>query len=771
MGCYGGAAKTPQLDKLAKSAAVFARHYNQWPVCGPSRASMLGGLRPDSTGIYEIGSSWQISKRPDTHPTMPQYFQNNGYQTLGFGKVYHGKGAGEGYGWSQPPWKLDWTCYVDFKYIEGQEKRWRPAYEIYDGPDSKHNDFQTAEKVIQALGENKDRPFLIAGGFYKPHLPFVAPKKYWDLYSDDEIKKLDPASLPKGAADFMYNWNEISSYADPDGEMFSGDSGVGDKQAREMIHAYYASVSFIDAQVGRILEALEKNGLADKTAVVIWGDHGFHLGDHGRWAKHTQFEQAMRCPLIVRLPGQHAVTGVTKAIVESIDIYPTLCDFAGLRTPDFVEGQSFLPVIEGKSSGKQAAFSQIRPVNRKQRNLMAYSVRTKDFRYVQWREPDNQNVIVWRELYDHRTDPEETISVIDDPQLADVVRQHEQLVLENYSSLNGNRNKKNSLSAQQGETKGAQDYCIGADISFVQQREAEGISWSDDGEDKELLAILKDHGFNWIRLRIFVDPQAENGYSKEGFCNLEHTLQMAKRVKDAGMQLLLDFHYSDNWADPGKQRKPIAWINLHGEELKKAVYDHTRQVMSAMKQQGTSPGIVQIGNEISNGMLWPDGKMWETRKWDVFCELFQSGSKAAKEVDPAVKVMMHLACGGQNERSRAFLDKTLAAGATFDIIGQSYYPKWHGTLDDLQTNLTDLAGRYEQPIIVVEHSGTDLRKIHDIVHGLPNGKGVGAFFWEPTRQRGEPLFDNNGKTKPLIEVYKKMAEDYRRPQNETIPTR
>ena len=277
MGCYGGAAKTPNIDKFAESAAVFTRHYNQWPVCGPSRASMLGGLRPDSTGIYEIGDSWKISKRPATHPTMPRHFRDNGYKTLSFGKVYHGKAIGKRYGWSEAPWKLDWTCYVDFEYAAGNKQQWRPAYEIYDGPDSRHNDFQTAEKVIQALEVNKDRPFFIAAGFYKPHLPFVAPKRYWDLYSVDEIRLIEPTSLPQSAADFMYNWSEISSYGDPDGKLFSGDGDVGEEQALSMIHAYYACVSFIDAQVGRILKALEQNGLADDTAVVIWSDHGFQV--------------------------------------------------------------------------------------------------------------------------------------------------------------------------------------------------------------------------------------------------------------------------------------------------------------------------------------------------------------------------------------------------------------------------------------------------------------------------------------------------------------
>lgn len=440
MGCYGGAAKTPHMDKLAGSAAVFTRHYNQWPVCGPSRASMLGGLRPDSTGIYEIGDSWQITKRPDTHPTLPQLFMDNGYKTLSYGKVYHGGGSkGKGSGWSEKPWKLNWDCYVDFNYVEGKASKgkYRPAYEIYDGSDSRHNDYQTADKVIHALEENKDRPFFIAGGFYKPHLPFVAPKKYWDLYSEGEIAAIDPKGIPKGAGKFMYNWTEIDSYGDAEGNLFSGDSGVGEKETLNMIRAYYACVSFIDAQVGRILQALEDNGLAENTAVVIWGDHGFHLGDHGRWAKHTQFEQSMRCPLMVRLPGHHKTTGETEAIAESLDIYPTLCDFAGLDLPDFLEGDSLVPVIEGKGEVKDAAFSQIRPVNRKkvESQVMAYSVRTKDFRYVEWRNMNDLSDIVWRELYDHRTDPQESISVADNPEYAGVMKRHAKLVAENYGSL------------------------------------------------------------------------------------------------------------------------------------------------------------------------------------------------------------------------------------------------------------------------------------------------------------------------------------------------
>lgn len=304
-------------------------------------------------------------------------------------------------------------------------------------------------------------------------------------------------------------------------------------------------------------------------------------------------------------------------------------------------------------------------------------------------------------------------------------------------------------------------FMIGADISWVQQQETEGTRWSDEGGQKDILAILTDHGFNWARLRIFVNPAAEGGYSKDGFCDLGHTLEMAKRIKAAGMRFLLDFHYSDTWADPGHQIKPAAWADLHVADLEKAVHDHTRDVIAALKKQGTTPEIVQIGNEISNGMLWPVGNVWKTGKWDVFCGLINAGITGAKEVDPSVKTMVHLAWGGQNAKSRAFLDKAFANDLDFDILGQSYYPKWHGTLDDLKANLTDLAQRYNKPIIVVEYSVPNIRKINDIVHELPNDKGLGTFIWEPTKWQGPALFDLKGNTKPELDAYPTLVADYR----------
>jgi iduronate 2-sulfatase len=422
------------MDTFGEEAVTFTRHYVQWPVCGPSRASMLGGLRPDTTGIYEIGGSWKISKRPDTHPTLPLYFKNHGYTTLSFGKIYHGKGHGKGYGWSEEPWKLNWDCYVDFDYKEGQ-KGYRPALEIFDGDESRHNDYQTADRVIEALKKHKEGPFFIAGGFYKPHLPFVAPKKYWNLYSPEEVKNLDPRTLPKGAGDYMYNWTEIKAYGDPDGNVNYGtDADVSSEQGRLMTHAYYACVSFIDAQIGRILDTLETEGLADNTAVVIWGDHGFHLGDQGRWAKHTQFEGAMRSPLMVRLPGQQKISGTTRALAESLDIYPTLCEFAGLPVPGFVEGESLVPVLMGASEGKEAAYGQIRPVGgAKKARPMAYTVRTEHYRYVEWRSPEEGQPVIKQELYDLKNSAHETENLAGRCDMEAVIEKHQKLLAANHT--------------------------------------------------------------------------------------------------------------------------------------------------------------------------------------------------------------------------------------------------------------------------------------------------------------------------------------------------
>lgn len=300
------------------------------------------------------------------------------------------------------------------------------------------------------------------------------------------------------------------------------------------------------------------------------------------------------------------------------------------------------------------------------------------------------------------------------------------------------------------------DKMMGADISFLPQVEERGIKFSDKGVEKDAIQILKDHGFNYVRLRIFNDPARDSGYSpKKGFCDLEHTKQMAKRVKAAGMKLLLDFHYSDYWADPGKQYKPAAWKNLSFTELKKALYDYTKKVMEELKAQGTTPDMVQIGNEINHGLVWPEGNVSNI---DGTAQLINAGTAAVKAVDPNVVLLLHVALGGQNNESVFFIDNMIARGVSFDVIGESYYPKWHGTLDDLRDNLNDLVRRYDKDVIVVEYSALK-EEVNKIAFELPNGKGKGTCIWEPLNT-WEKVFDTDGKSNSFLLVYDELSKKF-----------
>jgi beta-galactosidase len=296
---------------------------------------------------------------------------------------------------------------------------------------------------------------------------------------------------------------------------------------------------------------------------------------------------------------------------------------------------------------------------------------------------------------------------------------------------------------------------LGADISFLPQLESRGIKFTDKGVQKDAIQILKDHGFNYVRLRLFNDPARDSGYSpKQGFCNLPHTLAMAKRVKAAGMKLLLDFHYSDYWADPEKQYKPAAWKGQNFQQLKNSLYDYTRSVIKALKDQGTSPDMVQVGNEINHGIVWPEGHV---SNLDSLAQLIKAGTDATLEVDPSIQMMLHIALGGQADESNFFIDEMLKRGVYFDVIGQSYYPKWHGTLSDLENNLTNLSNKYGD-VILVEYSQLK-KEVAGIAFNLPNGRGKGTCIWEPLNT-WERLFDAQGKSNDLILVYDELSKKF-----------
>jgi beta-galactosidase len=301
---------------------------------------------------------------------------------------------------------------------------------------------------------------------------------------------------------------------------------------------------------------------------------------------------------------------------------------------------------------------------------------------------------------------------------------------------------------------------IGADISFLPQLEDNGFRVLENDVEEDVMGVLRNNGFNYIRLRIFVDPAHENGYSPGiGYCGLEQTLDMAKRVKEADMKLLLNFHYSDYWADPQQQNKPAAWAGMDFGTLKSAMREYTSMVLRELEKQGTPADMVQIGNEINHGLLWPDGHI---SRPDNLAELLIAGTEGVREVDPEIAVMMHVALGGQNSEAVFWFDNMIARGVSFDIMGISYYPRWHGTLEDLKYNLNDLAGRYNKPVNVVEY-GDFATQIYDIVFDLPERMGNGASVWEPLGPGGD-FFTEDGKITDNLRIYREI-------QNKHMPGR
>lgn len=307
--------------------------------------------------------------------------------------------------------------------------------------------------------------------------------------------------------------------------------------------------------------------------------------------------------------------------------------------------------------------------------------------------------------------------------------------------------------SQLGRTRKQISRMLGADISFLPQMEERGTKFIVNGQETDAVRALAENGLNCIRLRIFVNPENEKGYSPvKGYCGLEYTKQMALRAKEAGMQILLNFHYSDYWADPQQQNKPLAWQHLEFGQLRNKVKQYTKEVLLELEKQGTLPEMVQIGNEINHGMLWPEGHISNP---DQLSELLKAGVEAVNEVNQDIIIMMHIALGGQNAESVFWLDNMIARGVNFDIIGLSYYPRWHGTLDDLQGNLSDLVNRYNKPVNIVEYSQY-VEELHEIIFSLPDDMGKGTCNWEPLRV----MFGREGEANRNLFIYKDIAAKY-----------
>ena len=418
LGCYGSAAITPHLDALAARGTHFTRAYCQQAVCNPSRSSMLTGLRPGTLGLYVNGTHFRELK-PDVM-TLPLWFKQHGYTTRCAGKLFHNwhtKEKGDPRSWSAPEF-LHYANHGDdtpqvsgplpenhAKHTEGLRKYGSVGMcECYDVPDEAYYDGRVAAEAVRILPElKKGGPFFLAVGFWKPHAPFNAPKKYWDLYDRSKLPPLNPAR-PTGAPEIAFHQStEILGPA-------AQQKQPTPEQIAEMRHGYYAGVSYMDAQIGKVMAALKDQGLLENTVFVFWGDHGYHLGEHGLWAKTSNFELDARVPLIIATPNSKQHGTRSTALVEMLDLFPTLNALCGLPAAPGLEGTILAPILDdAQATVKPAAFTQHpRPAYPdrtpdKQPTHMGYSVRTDGWRYTEWRDWKT-GAITSRELYPHTDD-------------------------------------------------------------------------------------------------------------------------------------------------------------------------------------------------------------------------------------------------------------------------------------------------------------------------------------------------------------------------------
>jgi len=440
LGCYGSdLVKSPNIDQLARQGLVFTHAYCQEAMCNPARSSLLTGMRPDSLRLFDLETHFR-----KIHPdliTLPQLFKNSGYESVGIGKIFHGT-LPDPISWSRPEPEVP----VPYHYLSsetrarqrereaaarrhGYSEAWIDAYlrgpatEACDAADNQYWDGAAADVAVLTLAELRAKqPFFLAIGFSKPHLPFVAPKRYWDLYKREDIPLAKNNFLPKGAPLFaINNLTELACYEDLVQIPNPAEGSLSEAQARLLKHGYYACISYVDAQIGRVLDALDRLGLRENTIVVLWSDHGWKLGEHGSWGKQTNYEIDNRCVLIISTPGQRQRGESVAALVEQVDLFPTLCELAGLELPASLEGTSMVPLFQNPSRPwKTAAFGQF--ARGFTYRFMGRSMQTDRYRYVEWHDWVDGRLVA-AELYDHETDPLENVNIADAPGREELVRQ------------------------------------------------------------------------------------------------------------------------------------------------------------------------------------------------------------------------------------------------------------------------------------------------------------------------------------------------------------
>ncbi|RPH40772.1 MAG: DUF4976 domain-containing protein [Planctomycetota bacterium] len=422
LGCYGHPfVKSPNIDRLAKRGVRFDRAYCQFPLCSPSRASLMTGLRPDTTRVFDL--AYHFRKGLPDVVTLSQLFKNNGYFAGRVGKIYHygnpgdigTNGLDDAPSWTQVVNPSGRDKKIEKEIINHTPKRGLGSAMCFfadkEGKDEDHTDGKVATETIKLLEEHREKPFFLACGFYRPHTPYVAPQKYFDLYPMETIQlPQEPdhrKSIPKPAL--------VSS---PQPYL-----GCTEEQARQCKQAYYAGISFLDAQLGRVLDTMDRLKLWENTVVVFWSDHGYHLGEHGLWMKQSLFEESARVPLLIVAPGAKGNGKVSPRTVELIDLYPTLADYAGLTPPKDLAGASLRPLLDDPTKAwERPAFTQVQRAG-----FPGHSARTERWRYVEW--DDGKSGV---ELYDHENDPREFVNLAEDPKHAKVLQEMKALVQKNW---------------------------------------------------------------------------------------------------------------------------------------------------------------------------------------------------------------------------------------------------------------------------------------------------------------------------------------------------
>ncbi|GAB3708398.1 sulfatase [Spirosoma flavus] len=427
LGCYGDSlAHTPTIDQLAQSGLVFDRAYCQQAVCAPSRASMLTGLRSDSLRVWDLNTP--VRTHLPNVVTLPQYFKQQGYVTQCIGKIFHDPADHQdAQSWSVPE-QLHVTDEAGGKYVLPENMRnggkgfWKAApTERADVPDSAYVDGRVAQAAIRALDTLKMQSFFLAVGFRRPHLPFSAPERYWKIHRPEQFASRSNEQLPTGAPAYAgHESPELRGYTDvpPKGKL-------SDAMKQQLRHGYYASTSYVDAQVGLVLQKLNQLGLAENTVVVLVSDHGFHLGEQGLWTKTSNYELDVRVPLIVSVPAQKANGKHTKALVELIDLFPTLTDLCQLPAPKQMQGKSFKKLLnKSNQPHRSVAISQFpRPWTYKTApDLIGYSLRNNRYRYTEWRRYQDGSVAS-SELYDLYHEPLERTNLSDQPASSSILKE------------------------------------------------------------------------------------------------------------------------------------------------------------------------------------------------------------------------------------------------------------------------------------------------------------------------------------------------------------